>query len=379
MKMKVILKRWINLPARGWYSGDIHTHHPLNTSAFRDYSLQLAEAEDLHVMNVLQMGDRSDVYFQPQGYGRDFRISRNDITIATGQEEPRSIYGHIIGLNIDTLARDTSVYNHYDVVFDRLHKNPEALVGFAHFAYAGEGVTPGLAMYAPTGAIDFLEMMQNTRINTRDYYDYLNLGFRFAAAYGSDFPWGSIPGDGRVFVYTGHPFSADKWFAGLKAGHTFVSNGPALFLEADGMMPGSQIIKKTEQRSSIRVKGLSDKSIGIIDTIRLIGSEGVLFEKANPLQSDSIGFDFAHVVKKSQWVAAMVHCSNGAVAHTSPVYYVVDGQSTYNRDLGPAIIEKLVALLNKVRMDELSKGHADSGILSRVDTAIAWYKALLKH
>lgn len=36
------LKRWINLPQRGWYSGDVHVHHPTNKPQFKDCLLQFA-------------------------------------------------------------------------------------------------------------------------------------------------------------------------------------------------------------------------------------------------------------------------------------------------------------------------------------------------
>lgn len=55
------------------------------------------------------------------------------------------------------------------------------------------------------------------------------LGFRLTAAAGSDFPWGSTIGEVRTLAYTGNNFNADTWFAALKAGNTFVTNGPALF------------------------------------------------------------------------------------------------------------------------------------------------------
>ena len=373
-----MLKRWINLPELGWYSGDVHTHHPLNKEQFRQYAMQLTKAEDLHLMNVLQMGDRSAVYFQPQGYGEKYHISEKDFCVVTGQEEPRSEYGHIIGLNIDTLARDTARYNYYDLVFDRLHQNPETLVGFAHFAYGGEGVIPGLAMYAPTGAIDFLELMQNTKINTADYYEYLNLGFRFSAAYGSDFPWGSTVGDGRVFVYTGKDFSAGKWFAGLKAGHSFVSNGPALFLEADHKIAGSELVKSANERTQVTIRALSSHAIGTIERIELHGSNGLIAKKKNIHKKEELGLTLNYPVKNSQWITAMVYCSNGAIAHTSPIYFVVDGQSTYNRIKGPGIIGKLTKILLKTRAAETGKPVPDTGILRRIDQAIGWYEQLLQ-
>src|ERR1051325_7435481 len=97
-----------------------------------------------------------------------------------------------------------------------------------------------------------------------DYYDYLNLGFRITAAAGSDMPWGSTIGEVRTFVYTGKDFSVDNWFSGLKAGHTFVSNGPALFLEVDGKLPGTEIEKTIGSKVVVKAKALSHPGVGII-------------------------------------------------------------------------------------------------------------------
>src|SRR5437764_14004596 len=101
----------------------------------------------------------------------------------------------------------------------------------------------GFLCYVTTVDIDLLELLQFAKINTLDYYDYLNLGFRITAAAGSDIPWGSTLGEVRTYVYTGKSFSADNWFTGLKAGHTFVSNGPSLLLNVYGKLQGSEIIK----------------------------------------------------------------------------------------------------------------------------------------
>ncbi len=128
-----LLKRWIDLPARGWYSGDVHAHHALNKPAFREYLLQLARAENVHVVNMPEMGDRYGTHFKSPSFGENSSVCiQDDVCLAFGQEEPRSDYGHIIGLNIDTLARDTSAYNHYDIVFNKIHQSNRALTGFAH-------------------------------------------------------------------------------------------------------------------------------------------------------------------------------------------------------------------------------------------------------
>lgn len=370
------LKRWINLPQRGWYSGDVHAHHPLNKQIYRDYIMQLAQAEDVHLLNILQMGDRKNTHFQPEGFGKQFRISKGNTCIVSGQEEPRSDYGHIIGLNIQALARDTAHYNQYDVVFNKIKHRQKALIGFAHFAYSGEGVKEGLAIYAPTGAINFVELLQNTKLNTSDYYDYLNLGFRLTAAAGSDFPWGSTIGDGRTIVYTGNPFSADKWFAGMKAGNTFVSNGPALFLEADGNIPGAEIFLSKEATVMIKVKAISNRQIGVIKKIELYNNDGLVFETDNVQQLDSVKISLPLKLYKSQWLTAAVYCSNSALAHTSPIYFMVDGKPTYDVVKGPAIINKLLTVLEKIQTQDNSKQVIEQGVLENIEKAKTYYQRL---
>ncbi|MCK5705742.1 MAG: CehA/McbA family metallohydrolase, partial [Cyclobacteriaceae bacterium] len=236
-----ILQRWIDLPKRGWYSGDVHVHHPTNKPEFKEFLLEYARAEDIHLVNVLEMGHHLGTEFKQEGFGENFRTCKGNICLVSGQEDPRSTFGHIIGLNISQMERDTSTYNYYDLVFKKLHLQQGAIVGYAHFSWNGCDLPRGFPWYITTGKIDFVELLQFSKINTLDYYDYLNLGFRITAAAGSDVPWGSTLGEVRTFVYTGNTFSADAWFEGLKSGHTFVSNGPALFLDADGALPGTEI------------------------------------------------------------------------------------------------------------------------------------------
>ncbi|MBC7921620.1 MAG: CehA/McbA family metallohydrolase, partial [Ferruginibacter sp.] len=370
------LKRWIDLPRRGWYSGDVHVHHPTNKPAFRAYLLEYAKAEDVHLVNVLAMGHHRGTDFEQAGFGEEFRTCEGTVCLVSGQEDPRSDFGHIIGLNIRQLVRDTSAYNYYDRVFEKLHRQPGALVGYAHFAWRGDGMPKGFPWYVTTGDIDFVELLQNARINTLDYYDYLNLGFKIAAAAGSDFPWGSTIGDTRTVVYTGRAFSADAWFAGLKAGHSFVTNGPALFLEADGHLPGTEITKTTGSNTEIKVVASSDPGIGTIHRVAIYNNDGLLVEQTNPKKRNSLTIKLVHPLRKSQWLAAVVECDNGAVAHTTPVYLVVDGKPTYDRAKAPLLIQKQREAIALIRTEERAKPTVDRGILERLEKAEKFYEKL---
>ena len=369
------LKRWINLPQRGWYSGDVHVHHPTNKPQYKDYLLQFAKAEDVHIVNMLEMGHHLGTDFKVDGFGKKFRMCKENFCLISGQEDPRSDFGHIIGLNIDKQVRDTSVYHYYDLVFEKLRLQPGSVIGYAHFAW--KGFDKGFPWHIITNEIDFVELLQFLRLNTPDYYDYLNLGFKITAAAGSDFPWASTIGDVRTFVYTGPGFSIDRWFAGLKAGNTFVSNGPALFFEADRKLPGTVIIKKGASKVDLKVTGLSNPGIGTINRMAIYNNEGLVAETVNLKKMDSVTIQLKHEVTKSQWVAAVVYCDNGAVAHTTPIYFIVDDQPTYNKEKAPGIIQKQLESIEEIRKQELVKAIVDKGVLERLDKANSFYQKLL--
>lgn len=371
------LKRWINLPAMGWYSGDVHVHHPTNKPSYKDYLLEFAKAEDLHVVNMLEMGHHLGTDFKQEGFGEKFRTCKGNYCLVSGQEDPRGRFGHIIGLNIEEKVRDTTQYDYYDLILKKLHKQPGAMVGYAHFAGWGNGIDKGFPWYVTTGELDFVELMQFLKINTLAYYDYLNLGFRITAAAGSDFPWSSTIGDVRTVVYTGKFFSVDNWFTGLKAGHSYVTNGPAVFLEADGKLPGTEIRKTGGSNTNLTLTVLSDKSIGVIKRIAIYNNDGLVVEKMNVNGGDKVELKLKHKLDKSQWLAAAVDCENGAVAHTTPFYFVVDGKPTYDVKKGPAIIKTQLDAIKQIEAEELVSKENDKGVLERLAKATAFYNKLL--
>ena len=70
------------------------------------------------------------------------------------------------------------------------------------------------------------------------WYHLLNCGIPLPASTGTD--W-FICANNRVYVQTDGEFTYESWLRGLQAGRTFITNGPALFLNLDGESPGSTI------------------------------------------------------------------------------------------------------------------------------------------
>ncbi len=374
---RIELRRWINLPERGWWSGDVHVHHPILEDAQREFLLHYAIAEDLHIVNVLEMGDHQTTWFRQMGFGKAYRARTGDYCLVAGQEEPRSTFGHIIGLNVSSLVRDVGNYDFYDLTFRKVHEQEGALVGFAHFAWNGCDLPRGFPWYVTTGQIDFIEVLQFSVLNAMDYYDYLNLGLRLTAAAGSDVPWGSTIGEVRTHVFIGPKLDIDGWYRGLKAGHTFVSNGPVLEFTVDGQLPGSQIDKPKGAKVKIVAKVWGHPKVGLPKHLTVVGNEGVIKEIPNLDGKTELVVEFERTIQESQWLLAGTVCDNNAVAHTTPVYVVVDKRPTWSRRRGPAVIDKQLAAIAKIEQ-EVEKGTdaRSEGLRDRLAKAKAYYADL---
>jgi len=61
-KLTVNLKRYYDMPANGWYSGDTHVHIPRTQKKNKDI-LAVMRATDLHATQILQMGNMHDTYY----------------------------------------------------------------------------------------------------------------------------------------------------------------------------------------------------------------------------------------------------------------------------------------------------------------------------
>lgn len=372
-------ERWIDMPKRGWWSGDVHVHHPTAEQAHREYLLHFAKAVDLHVVNTLAMGHHKGVDFPQEGFGHKFRNVRGTYALVSGQEDPRSTFGHIIGLNIQEMVRDLETYDFYDLMFHGIHQQKDALVGFAHFAQNSCNLPRGFPWYVTTEQLDFIELMQFLTLNGPDYYDYLNLGFSLTAAAGSDIPWGLMMGEVRTYVYTGQKFDIDAWFKSFGSGQTFVTNGPMLELLVDGQLPGSRIEKRAGEKVTITGKVFGHPKIGIPDSLMLISNEGVLKTIENPDGKAELEFQFETDVSQSRWFLLSTRCTNSAMAMTTPVYVIVNGRPHWCPERGPAIIKKQLEAIQEIekefKEDFTPRGR---GVQLRLAKARKYYHQLLE-
>jgi hypothetical protein len=258
------------------------------------------------------------------------------------------------------------------------------VTGYAHVAWAGEfhrqqdstrHPTWDPAINAIRGKADFFEILQFRHLGLEDFYDFLNLGVRLTADAGSDMPWGSTIGEVRTYAYTGSSFSADRWYAALKDGHTFVTNGPMLELTVGKAIPGDEVKLAYPGKVHVHARAWAPESIGAPKTLEVVSNGQVIRTSAGLL-------DFDMAIPRSQWLAARVTAENGAAAHTSPVYVIVEGAKVRSADAA-AIAEKRIEELSFIEgrlndpkyVKEYGPGEADA-LRERIALARQIYRKL---
>jgi hypothetical protein len=237
-----------------------------------------------------------------------------------------------------------------------------------------------------SGRIDFFEIMQFRMLGLEDYYDFLSLGARLTASAGSDVPWGNTIGEVRTYAYTGKPFSVDRWFDAVRQGRTFVTNGPMVSLSVDGAMPGQEVKVAAGRTVRITARAWAPEEIGAPRIVEIIAMGKTLqrVESRGPRQTE-LKLDLSLRADESQWIAVRVESHNGGLAHTSPVYVLVDGRPVLDRARAPELVKKRLAVLDHIEkllreqryLSSYAPGEADAH-RERVRLARERYLALLK-
>jgi len=360
---RLLLERLANLPARGWWSGDLHVHMNYG-GAYRNTPEHLAfqsRAEDLHVVENLIVNKEQRIpdiaYFRTA----PDPVSTQDFLLLHDQEYHTSYWGHtgLLGLRDHYLLPEyvgypntaaASVYPMNADVADLAHAQG-ALFGYVHPfdtqpdpTDSTERLTYELPVDAALSKVDYMEVMgySDHLITSGIWYRLLNCGFRIPAGAGTDaFPnFASLrgpPGLVRVFVRSGPRLERRSWMAALKAGRTFVTNAPLLEFTLRGREIGDEIRLPAAGRLTARV-GL--RSSVPIDHLEVIGNGSVV--ATIPLRGDhtSASDTVSIPVARSGWYVLRAWSDRPALpildlypfGSTGPIYVRVGREPVRSRE-----------------------------------------------
>ena len=336
----VAMSRWIDMPDKGWYSGDDHVHMTRTPNDNASISAVM-QAEDIHVTNLLQMGNPYDTNFTQYAFGKNGRYRAGNHALVPGVEDPRTaVRGHTISMNINEVYRPTDRYLRYDQIFAE-YRRQGGMSGYAHLVYRLFNVERGLAIDVPLGAVDFVELLQDGLIETELWYDYLNLGFKLIPMAGSDFPYISAPGGDRNYVYIEGDFTVDAYYEALRDHRTFVTTGPMLEFSVNGQPMGSSLQLSPGDELSIDAGAALNPDIEALDRIELVVHGDVVATNDKVSADNTLTLQYAMTVEEGMWLAVRAYGANQTVAHTAPVY-VTTGGGFEKRSAVPELARRMI-------------------------------------
>lgn len=359
-QLTIELDRWADLRAAGWFSGDPHAHF----LSLDDACLE-ATAEDLAVVHVLaaQWGELVTGARQPVG---TYRGNHPDSAlVVVGQEARHLKLGHLSLLGLSELVLPLSTDGPAEgelagelestlASWADAGRKAGGTVIAAHFGHPlGE-----LSALVGSGRVDALEMIWQSEFSHRRYYQYLNAGFRLPLVAGTDKMSNETPvGIYRTYVNVGldHPFSPERWLAGVRAGRTFISAGILLDFRVNGRLVGDQVVV-SGRRNRLHVEATA-RSLGPIGTLEVVANGRVVAEAHQAPAPGTLVIDEVVSFNGSGWLAARAsggatyfdaprtRCAmrRGIMAHTSPVYVVGDSTTEDRKVIRGMIQETAVA------------------------------------
>ncbi len=266
------LERIADLAAEGWWSGELHVHRPIADAEL------LMRAEDLHVAQFITWWNRQNLWSNapPANPLREFDGNRFAHVLA-GEDEREG--GALLYFNLKQPLAITDAARHFPsslVYAERAHKLPNVhidiekpfwwdfplwtasglcdSVGIANNHMHRSGMYSGEAWGRARNTNAFPTLRGNGFWTQEIYYHALNCGLHLPPSAGS--ASGVLPnpvGYNRVYVYTGRELTYEKWWNGLRAGHSFVSNGPLLHCRAMGFVPGEVFRLNDGQKIEIQI------------------------------------------------------------------------------------------------------------------------------
>ena len=365
------LKRWIDMPARGWYSADLHVHFGHNDPRVLR---QLALADDVHLIPSFTYWLRGrgetwnatwpeDVSEKPLVIDGSHLITRNNIEVERIEREaaPGTTIGATFLFNLRQPVTAARYGAHFPTdaelcrvarqqspaaVFDSDKPSwAETVIGAAlgqldtvqvcHNHYHRLTTIPGgHGMIGPLGpgesnaaAGDGLFHRTNAM-----YYRFLNCGFRLGVSGGSAIGVMALPaGYNRVYARIDGPLTAEKMWAAIKTGRTFATSGPMLTLSANQEEIGTTLATDSENPRPVSVQ-TGVQSIDGLETLQIVHNGRVVasrnLRRTVPDPVTKVDMEVEITPARSGWVAsrALYRAPDGLLrqAHTSPIYIEVD-------------------------------------------------------
>jgi hypothetical protein len=356
LTLRLALERWIDLRKERWYSGDSRAHFlPPHTALLE------GAAEDLAVVNLLAV---QELYAEDEERGLPF-IS--GITAFSGRRPALETPGHLVVVNTSNwhphlgalgllnchrvvyplvFGNDPEELNDWTLAdwCDQCHRKA-GLVVWGDFEHrhsdydANALATEALAdlLLGKVDAVEFTGLIWKEFPALSEWYRLLDCGLQVPLVGGSG-KVSNMIALGSVRTYArlgpGEEFTYKNWIEAVRAGRTFITNGPLLSLSVNGEELGS-VIDLPEAGQAVHVRAEARSLLPFERLEVVFGGTPVCGTATLEDAPTTVAIEADVVISASGWLAARcggphrLYSGDGAqtvAAHTSPIYVRVAGQ-----------------------------------------------------
>jgi hypothetical protein len=357
LALRFTLHRWLDLRSEGWCSGDTQVLFLTPHAALLE-----AAAEDVAVVNLL-----ATVWHDPS---RGHAIP--NILAFSGQRPALEMPGHLVVVNtwnrhFGTLG-SLALLNCHRVVYpltfgeradnwtladwcDQCHRKGGLVVWTAvNDALPSEPLADLIL-----GKVDAFQMTGDSAVVQQLWYRLLDAGLRVPLAGGSAKASNAVAlGDLRTYarLQPGEPLTYRNWIEALRAGRTFITNGPLLTLTVNGQGPGASVEVPAEA-PTIHVRAEA-RSLVPFEQLEVVCNGEVVAAQHASGEPAVAALETEMQVSRRGWLAARCRGTQPrfsrpenihVFAHTSPVYFHVPGQPSV---VDPTAIATLLGHLDQM-------------------------------
>ncbi|HIE98238.1 MAG: CehA/McbA family metallohydrolase [Fuerstiella sp.] len=367
------LKRFHDARKRGWRNGNTHLHIMKRTRQEAErYLREVPESDGLELVYLshLRRIPDEETYVSngivEQGLTGDTfsKLSDGKVLFRPGEEHRHNFgrggegFGHVMLLDIVKLIRPVSIgpgimRSGTDGIAlqrgIREARGDGATVVWCHNTNGFEDIPNWV-----TGTLDAQNIFDGgNRGSYKDsFYRYLNIGLRIPFSTGTD--W-FIDDFSRVYVPLQGKLKSEAWLKQLKAGRTFITNGPFLEFSVDHHDIGDslQLSDAKEVRVTAKAAGRADfHSIELIQNGNVIGGVDAKPDGGHYTAelNDTV------LLNEPCWLAARTPIEGSKnefgqpiYAHTSPIYVDFQGRRPFRTEVALELIGDIEDSLQSIR------------------------------
>lgn len=363
------LERVLDWRERGWVTADTHVHFLSPQTALLE-----GAAEGVNVVNLLasQWGEMfsnvSDFDGRSTLGATDFG-GDGEFLVRVGTENRMQVMGHIsllgyAGAMIHPLCSggpsesalgDALEVSMADWARRCIEQNGLVILPHAPNPQAERAANIVLDQ------VHAIEMMsfnpyeaQITPYGLLDWYRYLNLGYQVPVVGGSDkMSAQSLLGGMRTYAQLDErEFTYDNWMRSVKAGNTFVTVGPLLEMQVEGLSPGSRL-DLPAGGGTVTVSWRVASAAMPLERVEILrGGYTVADQALNGALDDTLEASGSCelAISESTWVALRIRGSHRGdksdiAAHSSCVQVRVGGQRPFQAADAMAVLEQIEGAL----------------------------------